>query len=93
MSAGDGILRPRSFAVLAAAAILSVAAASPPPAETPSVRPAARPMKMDEPMSGGMMKDGMTKGDMRQAAERKAKTMKPMMDADEKAMPAPAKTP
>lgn len=57
--------------------------------------PAAPPgpeqkMKMDEPMATGMMKQGMRKGDVKRAADRKAKAMQPMMEQEEKAMP-PAK--
>lgn len=48
-------------------------------------------MKMDEGMSGRMMKRGMTKGDVRKEAARKSQVMKPMMDAEERAMPPAAK--
>lgn len=44
-------------------------------------------MKMDEPMTTGMMKKGMMKGDVKSAADRKAKVMQPLMEQEEKSMP------
>ena len=44
-------------------------------------------MRMDEPMTTGMMKKGMVKGDVESAAAKKAKEMQPMMEQEEKSMP------
>ena len=41
-----------------------------------------KPMKMDEPMGGEMKKKGMKKGDVRKAAERKQREMKPTMEKE-----------
>ena len=40
-------------------------------------------MKMDEPMHGQMKKKGMKKGDVKKAAEKKHRDMKPMMEKEE----------
>jgi hypothetical protein len=56
-------------------------------AEPAKDEPTQKPMKMDEPMKGGMMKPGMTKGEVKKAAEQKQAEMKPMMEKEEKAMP------
>lgn len=48
-------------------------------------------MKMDEPMTSGMMKKGMMKGDVKNAADKKDKEMQPMMEQEEKSM-SPEKT-
>jgi len=56
-------------------------------AEPAKDEPAQKPMKMDEPMKGGMMKPGMTKGEVKKAAAQKQAEMKPMMEKEEKAMP------
>ena len=53
------------------------------PAATTAERKA---MKMDEPMAGGMKKDGTMKGDVRKAADKKQRDMKEAMDKEEKAM-------
>lgn len=45
-------------------------------------------MKTDEPMETGMMKKGMTKGDVKKAADEKARELQPMMEQEEKTMPA-----
>lgn len=46
-----------------------------------------QPMKSDEPMTTGMMKPGMKKGDVRKSAGANEDKMKPMMEQEEKAMP------
>lgn len=43
-------------------------------------------MKMDEPMSGEMKKEGMKKGDVKQHAEKWDLKMKDMMEKEEKVM-------
>ncbi len=50
-------------------------------------------MKMNEPMRTGMMKKGMTKGDVKRAAEKKAKAMQPMMAREQESMPRGAAKP
>lgn len=63
-------------------------------ADEPKVAQATKsePMKMDEPMSGGMKKKGMKKGDVKKAAEEKEREMKDMIENEEKSMPqGPAK--
>lgn len=42
---------------------------------------------MHEPMTTGMMKNGMMKGDVKNVADKKVKEMQPMMDQEEKSMP------
>jgi len=52
----------------------------------------SQPMKMDEPMTGEMMKKGMKKGDVKKAAEEKEREMKAKLEKEEQSMPqAPAK--
>jgi hypothetical protein len=46
-----------------------------------------KPMKMAEPMSGEMKREGMMKGDVKKAAGAKDAEMKPMMREEEKTMP------
>lgn len=43
-------------------------------------------MKMDQPMPGEMKKEGMMKGDVKKAAEKKQRDMKDVMEKEEKAM-------
>jgi hypothetical protein len=52
------------------------------------------PVKMDEPMQGGMMKKGMMKGDVKESAAKKNKEMEKMLKKEEESMPPmPAQTP
>ncbi|HZV54843.1 MAG TPA: hypothetical protein VFF82_07885 [Rhodocyclaceae bacterium] len=51
------------------------------------VKKQRKKMKMDEPMTTPMMKQGMIKGDVKNSANRKAREMQPMMEQDEKSMP------
>ena len=44
-------------------------------------------MQMDEPMVTGMMKKGQMKGDVRAAADQKARKLMPMVRQEEKSMP------
>jgi len=57
-------------------------------AQAPATAPAkaGKPMKMDQPMAGEMKKEGMTKGDMKKAAEKKQRDMQDVMEKEEKAM-------
>lgn len=96
--AESGYRLTAAVAIAALVAFTGVAASAAPAAgerpdsaSTAPPAPAGQKMKMEEPMSGRMMKRGMTKGDVRKQAERKSQAMKPMMDAEEKAMPSAAK--
>jgi hypothetical protein len=44
-------------------------------------------LRMEEPMSTGMMKKGMMKGDVKAAAAQKSRKMQPAMEQEEKSMP------
>jgi|GEM_PF-6148026 len=48
---------------------------------------ASAPMKMVEPMAGGMKRQGMKKGDMKKAAEKKDREMKDSITKEERSMP------
>jgi hypothetical protein len=54
-------------------------AADAPKAETAK----SKPMNMDEPMAGGMKKEGMKKGDVKKAAERKDREMRGMIEKEQ----------
>lgn len=41
-----------------------------------------KPMKMDEPMKTEMMKPGMKVGDVKKAAEKRARELKPMIEKE-----------
>ena len=41
-----------------------------------------KPMKMDEPMHGEMKKKSMKKGDVRKAAKKKEREMKPILERE-----------
>lgn len=83
-------MRARAFALICAVFAACqggiVRAGDPSPAE--SVHEPEKKMKMDEPMETGMMKEGMTKGDVKKAAERKKRELQPMMEQEERKMPA-----
>ena len=49
------------------------------------------PAKMEEPMAGKMKKPGMKQGDVKKAAEKKQRAMKPMLEKEEKEMAPPRK--
>lgn len=54
--------------------------------------PPRKAIRMNDPMTTGMMKPGMIKGEVKRAAERKAKDMQPAVAREEQSMPqAPAK--
>ncbi|HZF19206.1 MAG TPA: hypothetical protein VE008_05805 [Burkholderiales bacterium] len=42
-----------------------------------------KPMKMDEPMHGEMKKKSMKKGDVKKAAEKKQRDMKPLIEKEQ----------
>jgi len=56
-------------------------------AATQSREEVKQPLKMDEPMQGGMKKKGMLKGDVRASAEKKDKKLQEMLDKEEQSMP------
>lgn len=68
-------------------ACLSVAAHSGGEAQVDAAHKHGKKMKMNEPMTSGMAKAGMMKGDVKSAGEKKAKEMHPMMEQEQKAMP------
>lgn len=86
------------FMVCAGLAWSAVAGQEQPPvaADTPSQQrdaagraPAAveMPMNMDEPMQGGMKKQGMMKDDVKKSAEKKDEKMKEMLEKEQESMP------
>ena len=54
-------------------------AADPPKADTAK----SKSMNMDEPMAGGMKKEGMKKGDVKKAAEKKDREMRKMVEKEQ----------
>lgn len=52
------------------------------PGAHPADAPSGKTMKMDEPMHGEMKRETMKKGDVRKAAEKKAREMKPVMEKE-----------
>ena len=54
-------------------------AADPPKADTAK----SKPMNMDEPMAGAMKKEGMKKGDVKKAAEKKDREMRKMIEKEQ----------
>jgi len=69
-------------AVIAACLALGAHAAD----KSPVASAHKKKMKMDEPMTTGMMKKGMMKGDVKSTADKKAKEMQPMMEQEERSM-------
>ena len=54
---------------------------------TGAAQPAPRPMPMNQPMPTKMAKPGMKTGDVKKAAERMDRRMKPMLEKEQKSMP------
>jgi len=91
-------LNRNGFVKRAAAAAMSIAMACPEmvsgasadettqPANSAAAAKIPKPMKMDQPMAGEMKKEGMTKGDVQKAAQKKQHVMKDVMEKEEKAM-------
>lgn len=77
---------PLGLLLAFSAALAAEPGPSPPAAPVPK-------MQMDAPMQGGMMKEGMKKGDVKRAAARKGRAMKPVMEREEKSMPPAAGRP
>jgi hypothetical protein len=75
----------RVFPTIAAACALFLATGAGAPAADPPKADGAKskPMGMDEPMAGGMKKEGMTKGDVKKAAEKKDREMRKMMEKEQ----------
>ena len=46
-----------------------------------------KPINMDEPMEGGMMKKGMMKSDVKKSAGKKEKKMDKMLEKEQRSMP------
>ena len=70
-------------ALLACLALAAQAAGQPPDAQ-----PAQKEsMRVDQPMTTGMMKKGMKQGDVKRKATKQAKKMQPAMEREEKSMP------
>ena len=86
-------IRRRALPAIAAGSALALAtctgapAADPPKADTAK----SKPMNMDEPMAGGMKKEGMKKGDVKKAAEKKDREMRRMMEKEQQAAGTPKK--
>ena len=57
------------------------------PLMPPDASAPAKAMDMDEPMSTGMMKEGMTKGSVRKAEKKMTQKMEPMLDEEQAVMP------
>ena len=68
---------PQSPLAILAACIIGMAFAA-------DTKPAA---KMEEPMAGKMKRPGMKQGEVKKAAEKKRRDMKPMLEKEEKEMP------
>ena len=84
------MFRSRILGVLAAGlgaccAADTALAADEPVAATP--HEAMKKIGMTKPMATGMMKQGMTEGDVKRAAETKDREMKPMIKEEEQSMP------
>ena len=69
-------------AIIAACLALGAHAANKPPLTNAD----KKKMKMNEPMTTGMMKKGMMKGDVKSAADKKSKEIKPMIKQEEESM-------
>ena len=72
--------------ILSATIVVALALCGWPALADDPPKPAPKPMKMKEPMSGEMKKPGMTKGDVKKAAQKKDRDMKEPMEKEEKAM-------
>jgi hypothetical protein len=70
----------RAYAVASAVAVAGMLAGAAAAADPTQV--GGKPMKTDEPMKTGMMKPGMKVGDVKKAAEKRARELKPMMDKE-----------
>jgi len=81
--------RTRVLRLVAAltAAGFSFAAHSADGAATANADQPPKKMKMDAPMSTGMAKKGMMKGDVKSSADKKLKAMQPMMAQEQQSMP------
>jgi hypothetical protein len=53
--------------------------------------PTRKSMNMDEPMAGGMKKEGMKKGDVKKAAEKKDREMRKMLEKEQQPTGSPKK--
>lgn len=79
---------PSRFVPLAAALAFLAGALAAQEAPAPDMAAKTQPaMREDEPMPTGMKRDGMTKGEVRRAAAKKAAQMQEAMDREARAMP------
>jgi pentapeptide MXKDX repeat protein len=74
-----GLLTVAAACAVAIATGTSALAADPPKADSAK----SKPMNMDEPMAGAMKKEGMKKGDVKKAAEKKDREMRKMMEKEQ----------
>ncbi len=74
-----------AFPAVAAACTLALAAgAAATAADAPKAESAkSKPMNMDEPMAGGMKKEGMKVGDVKKAAEKWDRKMRKMIEKEQ----------
>lgn len=70
----------RVYAVAKAIAVAGMLAGAAAAADPTPV--GGKPVKMDEPMKTGMMKPGMKVGDVKKAAEKRARELKPTMEKE-----------
>ena len=70
-------MKPLNALVVGALLVAGFCAYGAEPGSTPG-----KSMKMDEPMPAKMAKPGMKKGDVKKAAEKKEREMKPMMEKE-----------
>jgi hypothetical protein len=91
MRMGMRVLVPAVAAALlagtACAADTPVAPVAPAQKEQGPAKKKKKPMKMNEPMANEMKKEGMTKGEVKKAAEQQETRLEPMMKQEEKTMP------
>jgi pentapeptide MXKDX repeat protein len=76
----------RVLAAAAAACTLALAISAGALAADPIKADSAKnkPMNMNEPMAGGMKKEGMKKGDVKKAAAKKDREMRKMIEKEER---------
>jgi len=72
------------FALPAAAGADAAAASKDPP---PAAAGQHRPMNTTAPMPTGMTKPGMTEGDVKKAADKRAQQMRPVIRREEASLP------
>jgi hypothetical protein len=72
------------LAVAAAGALAPITGAGAPAGVPPKASSAkSKPMNMEEPMAGEMKKEGMKKGDVKKAAEKKDRELRKMIETEQ----------